>query len=66
MGEVSDLVIYPLKSGCGVKVTQAVATEQGLAQDALQDRLVVLFSGQGQGYHIGEKKKKKMQYMLSV
>lgn len=40
VGEVAELVIFPLKSGCGVKVSQAEATPYGLAQGLLQDRSV--------------------------
>lgn len=41
VGEVSELVIYPLKSGRGVKVTEANATIYGLGLDLLEDRLVL-------------------------
>ncbi|KAG0724910.1 Mitochondrial amidoxime-reducing component 1 [Chionoecetes opilio] len=42
VGEVSELVIYPLKSGRGVKVTEAEATRYGLARDLLEDRSFVV------------------------
>ncbi|XP_071523613.1 mitochondrial amidoxime reducing component 2-like [Panulirus ornatus] len=38
VGEVSDLTIFPLKSGRGVSVEQAQATTHGLAHGDLQDR----------------------------
>lgn len=41
VGEVSQLIIYPLKSGRGVKVTEAEATRYGLAIDLLEDRSFV-------------------------
>lgn len=47
VGEVSQLVIYPLKSARGVKVTEAEATSYGLACDLLEDRSFLTVTKEG-------------------
>lgn len=47
VGEVSELVIYPLKSGRGIKVTEAEATRYGLAVDYLEDRSFMAVNKEG-------------------
>nr|XP_045598417.1 mitochondrial amidoxime-reducing component 1-like isoform X3 [Procambarus clarkii] len=41
VGEVGELTIYPIKSGLGVSVNQAEATEYGLARGTLEDRAFI-------------------------
>ncbi|XP_071523615.1 mitochondrial amidoxime-reducing component 1-like [Panulirus ornatus] len=46
VGEVSDLTIFPLKSGRGVSVKQAQATTHGLAHGELQDRAFMVVTAE--------------------
>ncbi|XP_045106200.1 mitochondrial amidoxime-reducing component 1-like isoform X2 [Portunus trituberculatus] len=44
VGEVGELVIYPLRGGRGVKVTEAEATRYGLAVEEMEDRSFIATS----------------------
>ncbi|KAK3860908.1 hypothetical protein Pcinc_033074 [Petrolisthes cinctipes] len=46
-GEVTRLVVYPLKSGGGMKVNQAEATPYGLSHQHAQDRCLLVVTPDG-------------------